>query len=84
MLGERVAAVVVLEPGESLTLEELVAWLRERSIASYKLPERLEVRDALPRNPVGKVLKRVLRRPGRARGPGGARGRGSREGRGDG
>ena len=55
--------MVVLRPGESLTLEELVAWLRARSIASFKLPERLEVRDELPRNPVGKVLKRLLRRP---------------------
>jgi acyl-CoA synthetase (AMP-forming)/AMP-acid ligase II len=62
-LGERVAAVVVLRPGETLTLDQLVAWLRERSIASFKLPERLEVRDELPRNPVGKVLKRMLRRP---------------------
>ncbi|CAN7278515.1 class I adenylate-forming enzyme family protein [Terrabacter sp. LjRoot27] len=62
-LGERVAAVVVLRPGASLTLDELVGWLRERSIASFKLPERLEVRDELPRNPVGKVLKRLLRQP---------------------
>jgi len=63
-LGERVAAVVVLRAGASLTLDELVAWLRERSIASFKLPERLEVRDELPRNAVGKVLKRALRRGG--------------------
>jgi acyl-CoA synthetase (AMP-forming)/AMP-acid ligase II len=62
-LGERVAAVVVLREGQSLTLEELVAWLREQQVASFKLPERLEVRDTLPRNPVGKVLKRMLRRP---------------------
>ncbi|WP_211247567.1 class I adenylate-forming enzyme family protein [Cryptosporangium arvum] len=62
VLGEKVAAVVVLAPGASLTLDELVAFLREQKIASYKLPERLDVRDALPRNPVGKVLKRELRR----------------------
>ena len=42
----------------------VVAWLRERSIASFKLPERLEVRDELPRNAVGKVLKRTLRQGG--------------------
>jgi acyl-CoA synthetase (AMP-forming)/AMP-acid ligase II len=30
-------------------------------IASYKLPERLELRAELPRNPVGKILKRQLR-----------------------
>ncbi|MBC9227498.1 AMP-binding protein [Aeromicrobium sp. 636] len=61
-MGERVAAVVTLNPGTSLTLEELVEFLRAAKIASYKLPERLEIRDELPRNPVGKVLKRDLRR----------------------
>ncbi|MXG92048.1 class I adenylate-forming enzyme family protein [Nocardioides flavescens] len=61
VLGERVAAVVVVRPGSTLTLDELVAHLRSLKIASYKLPERLEVVDALPRNPVGKVLKRELR-----------------------
>jgi acyl-CoA synthetase len=63
VLGERVAAVAVVRPGASLTLEELVDYLRtEHRIASYKLPERLELVDALPRNPIGKVLKRQLRR----------------------
>lgn len=61
-LGERVAAVVVPAPGaDPPTLEAVVAALRERRIASYKLPERLEVLDALPRNPLNKVLKRELR-----------------------
>ncbi len=63
VLGERVAAVVTLHPGTALTLDELVGFLREHRIASFKLPERLEVRDTLPRNPVGKILKRSLRRP---------------------
>lgn len=61
VLGERVAAVVTLHAGSLLTLDELVGFLRERHIASFKLPERLEVRDVLPRNPVGKILKRSLR-----------------------
>ncbi|MEO6996980.1 MAG: class I adenylate-forming enzyme family protein [Terracoccus sp.] len=61
LLGERVAAVVELAPGESLTLEQLVEFLRQKQIASFKLPERLEIRDELPRNPVGKILKRSLR-----------------------
>jgi len=52
----------VLAPGaDAPTLDELVAMLREQRIASYKLPERLEIVDALPRNPLGKVLKRELR-----------------------
>jgi acyl-CoA synthetase len=36
-------------------------YLREIGIATFKLPERLEVRDELPRNPLGKILKRELR-----------------------
>lgn len=61
-LGERVCAVVALQPGATLDLAGLVAFLRtEKKVAAYKLPERLLVVDALPRNPVGKVLKRDLR-----------------------
>lgn len=62
LLGERVAAVVVAAtPAEPPDLAELVAWLRTHRIASYKLPERLLVVDELPRNPLGKVLRRELR-----------------------
>ena len=43
------------------TLEEIEAYLREEGIATFKLPERLEIRDDLPRNPLGKILKRELR-----------------------
>ncbi len=38
-----------------------MAYLREEGIATFKLPERLEIRDELPRNPLGKILKRELR-----------------------
>lgn len=61
VLGERVAAIVTLRPDASLDLPELVEFLRAQKIASFKLPERLEVRESLPRNPVGKILKRDLR-----------------------
>ena len=61
ILGERVCAVVVPRPGATIDLAALTEHLAGQQIASYKLPERLEVRDALPRNPVGKVLKRELR-----------------------
>ncbi|MEO5875172.1 MAG: (2,3-dihydroxybenzoyl)adenylate synthase, partial [Streptosporangiaceae bacterium] len=59
VLGERVCAFAVATG--PLTLDDLVGHLRDRKIASYKLPERLEVVEALPRNPVGKILKRDLR-----------------------
>ncbi|MDN5767896.1 MAG: acyl--CoA ligase [Humibacillus sp.] len=62
VMGERVAVVVVPKPGKEITLEDVVALLKERKVASYKLPERLEIRESLPRNPLGKILKRELRR----------------------
>jgi acyl-CoA synthetase (AMP-forming)/AMP-acid ligase II len=61
VLGEKVCAVVVPRPGESVSLDDVVSFLREKRIASYKLPEYLRVRESLPRNPVGKILKRELR-----------------------
>ena len=62
-LGERVCAVVVVKEGATMALQGLVEYLRdEKKVASFKLPERLLVVTALPRNPVGKVLKRELRR----------------------
>ncbi len=57
--GERVAAAVELAPGAALGLEELRSWGRER-LAAYKLPSRLAVVEALPRNPLGKVVKPEL------------------------
>ena len=60
-LGERTCVVVVPAPGETVTLEEINEFLKEKSIAKYKYPELIRVVEALPRNPVGKVLKRELR-----------------------
>ena len=61
MFGEKACACVVCKPGESLGFEELITFLRKQQIASFKLPERLEVMDELPVSPVGKILKRELR-----------------------
>jgi acyl-CoA synthetase (AMP-forming)/AMP-acid ligase II len=60
--GETVKAVVALNPGTEATEEELIAWCRE-SLASFKCPKSVDVLEALPRNPTGKILKRDLRRP---------------------
>ena len=62
-LGERVGIFVVpaADADVAPSLEILVAHIREQGVASYKLPERLELLDALPRNPVGKVTKAELR-----------------------
>ncbi len=59
--GERVVAVAALKPGASLTLEELNAFAEE-TVAHYKLPKRLEIVKALPRNATGKILKYQLRK----------------------
>jgi len=62
VLGERVCAVVAPQPGEQVELAELVDFLRrEEQVAAFKWPEQLVVVDGLPRNPLGKVLKRELR-----------------------
>jgi acyl-CoA synthetase len=61
VLGERACAVVVPRDGATVTLPEIIEHLQGLGIATFKLPERLEVRDELPRNPLGKVLKRELR-----------------------
>ncbi len=60
-LGERVGLFVVASPEQEPTLEDVLALLRAEEVASYKLPERLELVDALPRNPVGKIVKAELR-----------------------
>jgi acyl-CoA synthetase len=62
VLGE-VACAVVVPVGETRPApEDLLEFLRGKRIASFKLPERFEFSAALPRNPVGKVLKGELRR----------------------
>jgi len=58
--GECVTAVVVVRPGEGLSLDELRAYC-EAKLGGFKTPKRLVLLDALPRNPSGKVLKRSLR-----------------------
>ena len=59
-LGEVGKAYVLTRPGHALDEAAVLAFCRER-LAGYKVPRRVEFRDALPRNPSGKVLKRVLR-----------------------
>ena len=57
--GERVAAAVVLNDGDALDLQSLRGWAKE-FLAAYKLPSRLLVLDALPRNAMGKVMKPAI------------------------
>ena len=58
--GESGVAVVVLKPGADLDQATLIAYCAER-LAKFKVPARMHVLEALPRNATGKVLKRELR-----------------------
>lgn len=58
--GEMPVAVVVLADGATLDLNSLTEHCRAR-LAGFKVPKQLIIRDSLPRNPSGKILKRVLR-----------------------
>jgi cyclohexanecarboxylate-CoA ligase len=60
-LGERACAFVVLVPGGELDFAAMQAHLEQAQVTRQYWPERLEVIDALPRNPIGKVQKYVLR-----------------------
>ncbi len=61
VMGERPCVYVVPKEGEMVTLDEVTSFMKDKDIASYKLPERLETIDAIPRNPVGKITKSELR-----------------------
>ncbi len=58
--GETVAAAIVLEPGATATEDELKDWVRAR-LRSTKTPEVVQLRDELPYNETGKLLRRIIR-----------------------
>lgn len=57
--GERVKAFVVFKEGKKASEEELIDHCYQH-LTRYKVPKEIEIRDALPRNTVGKLLKRIL------------------------
>ena len=60
-LGERACAFVTLRPGQQLSFEDMTGFLAAQKIARQYIPERLEIRDALPATPSGKIQKFKLR-----------------------
>ena len=63
VLGEKGCVFVLPKPGESLTMDELNRFLKEeRNIATFKLPERLEIVTQFPMTNIGKIDKKELRR----------------------
>lgn len=66
ILGERSCAFVITE-ADAVTTHDLNGFLRERGVAAFKLPDRVEVVDALPRTGIGKIDRAALRRETGAR-----------------
>ncbi len=60
--GEAVKACVVLKPGARAAEAEIIEFMRSR-IAHFKCPKSVDFLESIPRNPTGKILKRVLREP---------------------
>jgi acyl-CoA synthetase (AMP-forming)/AMP-acid ligase II len=58
--GEQVLAIVVPRAGSTLTAEEVIDWCHQR-LASFKRPASVQFVSELPRNPLGKVLRKDLR-----------------------
>lgn len=63
--GQRLAAYVVLRPGEDLDADGVRAHVKA-NLAGYKVPRDVVLLDELPRNATGKVMKRLLPAPGGA------------------
>ena len=60
--GEAVKAVVVAKPGTALSEDEIIEFAGNH-IARFKCPKSVDIVDAIPRNPSGKILKKELRAP---------------------
>ncbi len=60
-LGQRACAYIKLKPGGKITFEEVASFLKEKDIATFKLPERIEIINEFPLTHIGKILKRELR-----------------------
>ena len=60
--GEAVKAVVVAQPGATLSADEIIEFARTQ-VARFKCPKSVDIVDAMPRNASGKILKKELRGP---------------------
>lgn len=58
--GETVKAFVVLHPGQTATEQEIIEFCKVK-LTAYKVPKIVEFREAVPKSPVGKILRKVLR-----------------------
>lgn len=61
LMGEEALAFVVLRAGQNATGEELMAFCQKK-LAKFKCPKQVRFVNSLPKNPIGKILKKELRR----------------------
>jgi len=75
IMGEKACAFVVPRPGQTITFDEVVDFLKAKKLAAFKLPERVEVRTELPRLPaeqkmdvirLEKEIAQILEKEGKA------------------
>ncbi|KAM3567390.1 hypothetical protein VYU27_010464, partial [Nannochloropsis oceanica] len=57
--GEEVNAVVIVKPGSSVTVEDILAHCRH-SLSDFKLPKKLYIADNVPRTATGKIQRRIV------------------------
>ncbi|MFT5609565.1 MAG: acyl-CoA synthetase (AMP-forming)/AMP-acid ligase II [Polaribacter sp.] len=62
IMGERIAVAVVPKPGETVVLEDLTDYLKQKGMAVFKLPEKLQCVEALPYNATGKIQRRDVKK----------------------
>jgi non-ribosomal peptide synthetase component E (peptide arylation enzyme) len=60
VMGEKACAYIIVKHNQTITFQEIISFLKERNLATYKLPERLEVLKAFPMTASEKVLKKEL------------------------
>lgn len=60
VMGEKVCAVIVPNPGTLLDLDDITSHFKTKDVAKFKWPEKLKFVKALPRNPMNKVVRRAL------------------------
>ena len=60
-MGEKACAFIICKPGKDISFDEMNAFLLNKKVANYKLPERLEIVTSFPYSGDGqKVMKRKL------------------------
>lgn len=60
IMGEKICAFIVPAPGKNISLDNVTAYFKAKNIAKFKWPERIEIVQALPRNPMNKVVRSDL------------------------